>query len=397
MFKNVYEIEYLVGKKIPSSNPFVPYDKIICDFLASFSKELIKEKKIKNFPELKSLSFWCRKANLEILKKNNLSKFTRLGLGLLFHITPSNIPTNFIYSLIFGLLTGNSNIVKVPTKKFNEIEIICSVLNKVLKNDKFKKIKDRILIIRYKDRDDFTKEISSQCDGRIIWGGDKTIQSIRKFKIKEKTQDFTFPDRYSFCVINTKTLPKINNKVYKNLAKKFYNDTFLVDQNACSSPHLIIWYGKKDLRKQNFFWRNVFDVSKEKYDLSERAVMEKYNELCNKMIESKELKLRKNYDNLIYTIKVKKIFPGIDNLRGKWGLFYEYYMKNFKDLSLIINHKYQTLTYHGFKKEFLKKFVVHNNLKGIDRIVPIGSALDIGLIWDGYDLNKSLTRIIDIK
>ena len=60
MFKNVYEIEYLVGKKIPSSNPFVPYDKIICDFLASFSKELTKEKKIKNFPELKSLSFLCR-------------------------------------------------------------------------------------------------------------------------------------------------------------------------------------------------------------------------------------------------------------------------------------------------------------------------------------------------
>ena len=289
MFKNDNEIEYLVGKKIPTSNPFVPYDKIICDFLTSFSKELTKEKKIKNFPELKTLSFWCRKANLEILKKNNLSKFTRLGLGLLFHITPSNIPTNFIYSLIFGLLTGNSNIVKVPTKKFNEIEIICLILNKVLTNGKFKKIKDRILIIRYKDRDDFTKEISSQCDGRIIWGGDKTIQSIRKFNIKEKTQDFTFPDRYSFCVINTKTLPKINNKVYKNLAKKFYNDTFLVDQNACSSPHLIIWYGKKDVRKQNFFWRNVFDVSKEKYDLSERAVMEKYNELCNKMIESKEV------------------------------------------------------------------------------------------------------------
>ena len=35
---------------------------------------------------------------------------------MIFHITPSNIPTNFAYSFIFGLLTGNSNIVKVPTK-----------------------------------------------------------------------------------------------------------------------------------------------------------------------------------------------------------------------------------------------------------------------------------------
>lgn len=397
MFKKNNDINYLVGKKIPNSKPFVPYDKLVCDFISSFSKELLKIKIIKNFPELRTLSFWCRKANLEIMKKNNLSKFTRLGLGLLFHITPSNIPTNFIYSLMFGLLTGNSNIVKVPSKKFKEIEIICLVLNKILMNNKFKEIKERVLIVRYTDRDDFTKELSHRCDGRIIWGGDKTIQSIRKFNVKEKTQDFTFPDRYSFCIINTQKLPKINNKIYKNLAKKFYNDTFLVDQNACSSPHLIIWYGKNDLKKQNFFWKSVFEVSKEKYNLSERAAMEKYNELCNKLIESKNLRLSKKFENMIYTINIRKIFPGVENLRGKWGFFYEHNTTTFKDLSLIINHKYQTLTYYGFEKEFLRKFVLNNKLKGIDRIVPIGNALDIGLIWDGYDLNKSLTRIIEIK
>ena len=38
-----------------------------------------------------------------------------------------------------------------------------------------------------------------------------------------------------------------------------------------------------------------------------------------------------------------------------------------------------------------------NSLNGIDRIVPIGQALDINFVWDGHDLNRSLTRIIDIK
>lgn len=397
MFKKNNKIECLVGKNIPDTRPFIPYDDLICEFLANFSLELKKNKKIEKFPELKTLSFWCRKANLEILKKKNFSESIRLGLGLLFHITPSNIPTNFAYSLIFGLLTGNSNIVKIPTKKFNEIEIICFSLKKVLSISKFKKIRDRILIIRYKDRDDITKEISSKCDGRVIWGGDRTIQSIRKFQIKEKTQDFTFPDRFSLCIINTKKLPKNNDKVYKILAKRFYNDTFLVDQNACSSPHLIIWYGKKDLRKQNLFWESVFDECNEKYNFSERAAMEKYNELCNKIVESKNIKFSKSYDNLIYTIEIKKLFPGVENLRGKWGFFYQHQMNNLRDLSLIINHKYQTLTYYGFTKEFLKNFVLQSELKGIDRIVPIGSALDIGLIWDGYDLNNSLTRIVDIK
>ena len=42
-------------------------------------------------------------------------------------------------------------------------------------------------------------------------------------------------------------------------------------------------------------------------------------------------------------------------------------------------------------------FVKNNNLKGVDRIVPIGEALEIGLVWDGIDLRRSLSRIIDIN
>ena len=37
------------------------------------------------------------------------------------------------YELIFGLLTGNSNIVKVPSKKFKQIDFICSKINELLK------------------------------------------------------------------------------------------------------------------------------------------------------------------------------------------------------------------------------------------------------------------------
>ena len=42
-------------------------------------------------------------------------------------------------------------------------------------------------------------------------------------------------------------------------------------------------------------------------------------------------------------------------------------------------------------------FVFKNRLSGIDRIVPVGEALDIGVIWDGYDIVRSLSRIIDVK
>ena len=90
-------------------------------------------KDIRNYPDLKALAFWCRLKNILKLKKKLNTEKNKIGLGLVFHITPSNIPTNFVYSLIFGLLSGNSNIIKVPSKDFNQIKIICAIISKVLK------------------------------------------------------------------------------------------------------------------------------------------------------------------------------------------------------------------------------------------------------------------------
>ena len=130
--KNLRNIKYLVGNADIVANTSLPYDENICNFLGDLSVELNKDKLIKKYPDVKTFAFWCRKKNIYNLKKQFLSKETRLGLGLIFHITPSIIPTNFAYSLIFGLITGNSNIVKVPSNDFKQIDIICSSINKIL-------------------------------------------------------------------------------------------------------------------------------------------------------------------------------------------------------------------------------------------------------------------------
>ena len=67
------------------------------------------------------------------------------------------------------------------------------------------------------------------------------------------------------------------------------------------------------------------------------------------------------------------------------------------EIACIVNNKYQTLTYFGINKMALKDFVLENSLLGIDRIVPIGQAMDMGVIWDGYDLVRSLSRVIEVK
>ena len=63
----------------------------------------------------------------------------------------------------------------------------------------------------------------------------------------------------------------------------------------------------------------------------------------------------------------------------------------------LVKKKLQTITYFGFSKKFLEKFFSEYNFNGIDRIVPIGQALNINLVWDGYDLTTKLSREIEIR
>ncbi len=397
MIKENKNIKYLIGNNTLDLKSTIPYSDIFCDFLDNFSKTLDSYPQIRKFPDLKTLAFWCRKKNILKFRNNSLLNETRLGLGMIFHITPSNIPTNFAYSLIFGLINGNSNIVKVPSKKFVQIDIVCNILKKVLKIKKFKKINKFITIVRYKDNDNFTKKISSICNARVVWGGDKSVATIRQFPLMERAIDISFADRYSFCIINSSKISNLNKFELKLLVEKFYNDTYLVDQNACSSPHLVVWLGKDNIKLREKFWKYLLDVVKRKYDLTETASLDKYNQLCENILNLKSLKNQNNYENFIFTNQLSSLDKNIHNLRGKWGFFYEYITNDINKISKYVNNKYQTLTYFGLDKKEIKKFIVENEVNGIDRVVPIGQALDMSFYWDGYDLNRILSRIVDIK
>ena len=138
------------------------------------------------------------------------------------------------------------------------MRIICKLINKILKIKKFKKVKKLINILRYeKENDEFTKFLSSICDVRIIWGGSNTIKAIRKFPLQERSSELTFADRYSLCLLNSKKIEKLSQFDLKLLVQRFYNDTYLFDQNACSSPHLILWMGNSNSFSRQRFWKTL--------------------------------------------------------------------------------------------------------------------------------------------
>ncbi|MED1873011.1 acyl-CoA reductase [Brevibacillus borstelensis] len=395
------KVEVLAGKKDLQVNrrSFQPFDPLACDFLSSMSGELMSDPLAKQYPDVISFAYWCRRAHLLSMKEQFTDEYIRLGLGCVFHIAPSNVPINFAYSYAFSLLAGNANVVRVPSKAFSQNSIVYHALNRLFADQKYEAIAERSVFIRYEQDDEITGELSADCDARIIWGGDSTIHTIRKLPIPARSIDISFADRYSFCVIHSKSILQANEQELSRLASKFYNDTFLMDQNACSSPHLIVWLGSNEeiTAAKHRFWHHLSMHTASKYDLQPVNAIDKYTTLCRHAIDLTEPRTITTHGNYIYRIHLKELPSAIDSWRGKFGYFYEYNTEDLNSVAHIVTNKYQTLTYYGVDKSLLANFVLSNSLSGIDRIVPVGQALDISIIWDGYDLIRTLSRICDIQ
>jgi hypothetical protein len=394
------KIDYLVGSASDfNKQVLIPYDPLVCDFLNRLSAELLRDNLAREYSDIVSFGFWCRKANIVKLKKEFSEKRLRLGLGIIFHISPSNVPVNFAFSFAFSILSGNSNIVRVPSEDYPQTDIICNAISRVLSNDEFDSIAKMTAFVRYERDDEITGMFSEICNGRIIWGGTQTIRDIRRLPMPERAIEVAFADRYSFCAIDVENLLKCSEKELLRLAEGFYNDTYLMDQNACSSPHLIVWLGNgqgvSEAKKR--FWKSVYRTAAKKYALEAVSAVDKLILLYKNAIELQEVSSVSKYGNLLYVLKLDHLPNNMDDNRGECGFFYEYSAKRFDEIAPIVNEKYQTLTYYGIAHDEIVTFVLNNKLFGIDRIVPIGLAMDISVIWDGYDLVRTLSRICDVK
>ncbi len=390
------KVTYLVGIALPKSRPLVPYDSTVCEFLNDLSKQLRKHREGTVYPDIVTFGFWCRKANLAQLKASFDNGLSRLGRGLVFHITPSNVPINFAYSFAFGLLSGNANLVRVPSRPFPQVDLICAAINRLFEESKYDEIKAMTTFVRYEQNAEITASFSANCDARIIWGGDVAIRNVRKLPIAEHGVEIAFADRYSFCMIDSASIASLGEKELKRLAENFYNDTYLMDQNACSSPHLVIWVGQNNEKAKERFWNAVKRVVTQKYKIDFVKAVDKYTLFCKDSMELENIQRFTTHDNSVSRMTIDSLSMNTDQLRGKFGYFYEYDTNDIESITEIINAKYQTLTYFGLEKSQLIEYVVKNRLPGIDRIVPIGKALDIGMVWDGYDVAGSLSRVIDV-
>lgn len=390
--------DHLNWEDFVSRKADVPFSEIVVEYLNALSVSLLKDSESRLYPDVVTFAFFCRKANLLKLKEELVGKDEiRLGRGILFHIAPGNVPVNFAYTLVAGLLAGNRNVVRVSGKEFPQVDIIIRHIHRLAEDISFHDVSERITLVRYGHTSDASAYFSSIADVRVIWGGDQTISTIRKNELPPRSFDVCFADRYSVALINPDSVIQAGDDEIKRLSEGFYNDTYLFDQNACSAPHLIFWRKTNTISKAKMrFWTAVHQLVEKKYNLQAVLAMDKLMAFCRQAIKN-NINLERMPDNYVTRVHLHDLPNKIDTFRCAGGYFSEYDVDTLDEIVPIVTNKYQTMAYYGFYPEDLKAFVQRSHLRGLDRIVPIGDTTAFSLIWDGNNLIDIFSRIISLK
>lgn len=420
MQQTLNRIKYAVGsaqiiEKMSGKAGKEPFSDELLQFLNGWSRLILKSAASKNYPDVVTFAFWIRRANVIQLHNRFMREESCVrGRGVVFHIAPSNVAVNYAYSLVAGLLTGNANIVRIPSKEFPQVTILNRTLQDALKE--YPQWQDKLCLVRYGHDREINDVLSWLADIRIIWGGDATIHEIRKSPLKPRAFDICFADRYSLAVIDVQAYLRCDNK--EQVALDFYNDTYLTDQNACTSPRVVIWYTGnatevEPKKAAGLFWQYLWELVSARYELLPVQAVNKlttaylvaaerpdWKPMCvdfvwgNSLLRREECADMDTSDNRLIRIQISALDEHLMDYRENSGFFYEYSCDDLTQLLSLCGSRCQTIGYLGEPEMFDTLF--EKEFSGVDRIVPIGKTMDFDLVWDGYDLFGMLTRKISI-
>jgi hypothetical protein len=389
-------IQYRFGAEgdltAPSDDRLTVGDPRVIDFLGKLARKLLVPAVARRHPELGSLGFFLRPAELnrtvKHLQREDAIVFPR---GNVFHIPPANVDTIFVYSWALSALAGNHNVVRISERSATAADTILTALNEVLA-DADPVIGRTQRMITYGRDDKVTAALSQWADLRVIWGGDSAVEAIRKHPLRPSARDLTFPDRTSWAALSADGWRKAEPAKRRDAVLAFTNDSYWFDQAACSSPRTVFLVGE-----------NTDDVREEFIELLLQMVDQRGWEIDAAMAVEK----RVNAYGLAATGAVSSMaFPAnsvtsmslnaVPDAPRRWigaGAFPFAQVGSLLELVPAMNRQDQTFSHFGFSRDELREFALALGGRGVDRIVPFGSALTFGSIWDGYDLPREFTRL----
>lgn len=366
----------------------------IIDSIHALSKEILGSRLARQYPDLITFGYFCRKSSIVKQLESISDLESRFGLGTIVHIAPSNIAMNFAFSFIMALVAGNKNLVRLPSFPFPQADLALEMITSCFDHDHFPAVVSDTVFFRSERDSAKLSEIVLNADGLVTWGGDATVRHFRTLDRKPLSREISFPSRQSSSVLDSRAFLALDKGGRQVLLQKFFNDSYLVDQNACSSPSIVFWFGKlaDGERASNLFWSELEQYVDKTWETRGQAGIEKLNDLFN-FLEKIKSPLEINfYSNTTWVTRDRAVLS--NNLR--YGFFYEAIGEDLSSFFDLVRPTEQTITYFSLNPIEIRDVALRSAAKQIDRICPIGQALDIGLVWDGKDTLPLMSRKVSI-
>lgn len=380
--------------------PLRPFGPEVLDFIQHISRSILADKALRRFPELIAVAHWMRRANLKQIQSAGWDAgAVRLARGMALHFAPANVDTIFIYSWFLSVLAGNANVIRLSSRRGDQVDVFLRIVNQTLWTPAFKCMRDRTLIVSYEHDAEMTEEFSRHCQVRVIWGGDETIRRIRAIPLNPLATELVFPDRFSAAVLNSERVAGAGEKDFVDLLHRFYNDAFWFDQMACSSPRLVVWIGpaKHAAAARERFWTGLDAYLKTKgYGQPAATRIRRFTIAHYCASEVEDACISEPPSGLFTRLQLQGMDSRFREMHSGGGLFFEMQLSALREINTILTPKDQTLSVYGFNREELTHFACELPKRCVDRIVPVGEALTFSYLWDGMNLLQAFTREVAI-
>ncbi|WP_306213027.1 acyl-CoA reductase [Actinoplanes sp. RD1] len=373
-------------------------DPRVVDFLGKFSRKLLAVSR--RHPELGSLGFFLRPAELQraVARMASTDGTYVFPRGNVFHVPPANVDTIFVYSWALSALAGNRNIVRISSRSAGAAETVLEALNATLPDA------DPIIgrtqsMVTYGRDDAITARFSAWCDLRVIWGGDSAVDALRRHPLRPSARDLTFPDRTSWAALSVPGWLAASPEDRRAAVVGFANDAYWFDQAACSSPRTVFLVGgspeQADEVRSGFLPALGEVVARRGWVVDAAMAVEKRVNAYG-LAASGAVSAIAFPENAVTSLALADPSDAPRRWIGA-GAFPFAHVASLAELVPAMNRQDQTFSHFGFAPAELRSFAGALAGRGVDRIVPFGSALTFSSIWDGYDLPREFTRLTTLE
>jgi hypothetical protein len=379
-----------------------PFDPRVLAFLDAFSRRVLGAHEMRRWPELMALAYWFRPAAVAQLR----DRHERLGAagvlrprGVALHFCPANVDSVFVYSWFLSMLCGNRNIVRISARDSGRRQLLLELIAEQLAQPEHRDVANATAVLSYPHDELITARLSSHCDIRVVWGGDRAVRDIRRAPLPPLATEIVFPDRQSWAILSSAAVNGAGESEMGNLAASFFNDAFWFGQQACSSPRAVLWLGDEGATgtARARFWAALQAVAARRgAATTAEETMARIN-AAHSVASIVPVERATPLSSWPLRLEVERLDAVCREAHCGYGLFLELRRSGLDDARDLFAGADQTLAVFGIDQEELRDWIAGLADRAIDRIVPVGDALRFADYWDGLDLIQSFSRLVTIR